>query len=361
MFRPVTADKVPLVTLDDATLLLAEKESRKTVAQAKTRMMGGGVNLLLMSPMAVVGIAKSANVKRREYWSHEELMKEIERRRLTVLPKTFDESNTALIGGQVVAIALGQSIGGMVGDAVGSGMAHFVATETTDNIVQGATVTASGKVTDGITTPLTVSNPQGTFSLPESSETATTHLNGVWTGFGQSEVAPTVESNSETTATPKRTGIKGLVTSAIGIAASHISSTTNAVKNATSSSTPLKTLVSGLSSSVVTTASAVVTVVTGKGADAIKEDFAVPIKYRMKFEFAIKGTQVSGKNLVDDLVVVGKCHESGTVIQWSETIGKYDGGMDLTVSYQAKVGGGQMQGSWSATDGRKGTFVLSHV
>ncbi|KAJ3015194.1 UNVERIFIED_CONTAM: hypothetical protein HDU68_012838 [Siphonaria sp. JEL0065] len=97
-----------------------------------------------MSPIAVVGIAKSANVKRREYWSHEELMKEIERRKLAVLPKTFDESNTALIGGQVVAIALGQSIGGMVGDAVGN------------NIVQGATVAASGKVTDGVATPTTV-------------------------------------------------------------------------------------------------------------------------------------------------------------------------------------------------------------
>ncbi|KAI9348121.1 hypothetical protein BDR26DRAFT_854011 [Obelidium mucronatum] len=369
MFRPVTADRVPLVTLDDATLLQAEKDTRKTVAQAKSRIIGGGVNLLLLSPMAVFSIAKSHKVSKREYWSHEDLMKEIERRKLTVLPKTFDESNAALLGGQVAAIALGHTVGGMVGDAVGtsvSAVSTYIASEATDHAVQEATITASGKVTDTIGGN-SIPNPQSAYSLPDTSSTATNHLSGTWSGFGQSEV----ESNTpepppyKPDESPKQenirpAGFKGLVVSAVSIAATHLSSTTNAIKTAAASSTPLRTLVSGLSNSVVTTASAVVTVVTaGKpgSTEVIKEDFAVPIKYRMKFEFGLTGVDVSGKNLVDGLAVTGKCHESGTVIHWSE----YDKESDLTVSYQAKVSGGQMNGTWNATDGRKGTFALSHL
>ncbi|KAI9348120.1 hypothetical protein BDR26DRAFT_854008 [Obelidium mucronatum] len=365
MFRPVTAEKVPLITLDDATLLIAEKESRKTVAQAKSRIVGGTINLMLLSPMAVYGIAKSAKVSRREYWSHDELIKEIERRKLNVLPKTIDESNAALVGGQVVAVALGHTLGplvagGVVGAAASgaaSKMTHFAVTKVADSAVETATVAAAGKASEAIASKYSA-GPEPVYTVPESNIlTATSHLGGTWSGFGQSEI----ESETDAAENQKPTvgGIKGLV----NIASAHFSHTSEAIKSAASSSTPLKTLVSGLSNSVSTTASAVVTVVTGKGADAVKEDFAVPIKYRMKFDLIITGVKVSGKNLVDDLTVSGKCHESGTSIEWTETIPKSEGSADedLSVSYHAKIKGGQMHGSWIATDGRKGTFVLSHL
>ncbi|KAJ3029658.1 UNVERIFIED_CONTAM: hypothetical protein HDU68_011465 [Siphonaria sp. JEL0065] len=367
MFKPVTAEKVPLITLDDATLLLAEKESRKTVAQAKSQIVGGTINLLLLSPMAVYSIAKSSKVSRREYWSHEELIKEIERRKLTVLPKTLDESGAALVGTQVVAVALGHALGpvvagGVVGAAttgVVSTVSHFAVSKVADNAVESVTVAATGKASEAISSKFSA-GPEPVYTVPDTNTvTATTHLNGTWSGFGKSEIEQTGSDSTGENQKQTEKGFKGLY----NIATDHFSHTSAVLKEAKSSASPLKTLVSGLSNSVSTTASAVVTVVTGKGENAVKEEFAVPIKYRMKFEFVVVGVKVSGKNLVDDLSVVGKCHESGTSIEWTESIPKAEAGgdSDLTVLYQAKIRGGQMVGTWTATDGRKGTFALSHL
>ncbi|KAJ3073931.1 hypothetical protein HDU98_000318 [Podochytrium sp. JEL0797] len=382
MFRPVTSDKVPLVTLDDATLLLAEKESRKTIAVANSRIVGSSINLALLSPLAVFGIAKSAKVSRREYWSHDELIKEVARRKLAVLPKTFDESGTALVGGQVVAVALGHTLGGIVaGDLVGNAVAgvsghvaSMAISSSTANVVESATVNAANHASLAASSKFTAGTSDPSYSLPSSDMTATSHLGGVWSGFGQSEVDTNSEqSTGKTTVTVleetnaetenvQPTGLKGLFRSAAEIASNHFTHTQAVFKNAISSSTPVKTLVTGLTSSFSTTACAVITIVTGtKDSQTVTESFAVPIKYRMKFEIVVNGTVVTGKNLVDDLVVKGKCHESGTLVEWAESIAKFDEGTDLTVNYSGKIAGGKMTGYWAASDGRKGTFDLAHL
>ncbi|KAJ3195754.1 hypothetical protein HDU83_006678 [Entophlyctis luteolus] len=369
MFRSVTAEKVPLVTLDDATLLAAEKESRKTVATAKSRIVGGSINLLLLSPMAVWTIAKSSKVSHREYWSHEELLKEIQRRKLTVLPKTFDESKTALVGGQLVAITLGHTVGNIVaGDLVGNAtssitnaIAHTAVERTTENAVQSATVSNLGKISEAAAGTSHAPTVADRYSLPENmpaQAVATKHLNGVWAGFGQSEVEPS-ESQAAPAPAKASSGVKGALQTAFDLASSHVSHTKDAIKSAAASSTPLRTLVTNIAGTVSTTSAALMTVVTGNGADAVTEEFAVPIKYRMKFTFSVNGTTVSGKNVIDGTPVSGKCHESGTIIEWTETVN--DDGEELTVSYSARVSGGKMIGIWSATDGRKGTFDLSHL
>ncbi|KAJ3290368.1 hypothetical protein HDU79_003353 [Rhizoclosmatium sp. JEL0117] len=394
MFRPTKSNnKIPLVTLDDQTLLLAEKESRKTIAKAKSSVVGSSIRLALLSPMAVYGIAKSSSTAKREYWSHEELIAEIERRKLTVLPKTFDESNSVLVGQQVFAIALGHTVGGIIASDVvgnaasgkfktlepttprltlklppplfatntgaGSQLAHYVVTKTGSHAVEAASLSAAGAATDAAASKFS-SGPEPTYSLQNSTETATKHLSGLWSGFAQSEIEPassrpstpleedleskaSISDSSNSSGKPGPGGIRGLISSA----KAQLSLTTSAIKNS----------VSGLSKQAVSTASAVISVVTGKGADAVVEEFAVPIKYRMKVQLTIDGVKVSGKNLVDDLDVSGKCHEAGNAIEWQETIPSEG----VVVKYTAKVGGGHMNGSWVASDGRKGTFSLNHL
>ncbi|KAJ3098257.1 hypothetical protein HK100_005142 [Physocladia obscura] len=168
---------------------------------------------------------------------------------------------------------------------------------------------------------------------------------------------------------------------AYSLASNHIAHTKDAIHDAASSSTPLKTLVTNLAATTISTvstavnASARITMVVSdgggkEGGAETTEDFAVPIKYRLKFSLAVTGTKVAGKNLLDDISVSGTCHESGTSLEWSETFSDSDddddgedstSGGDLIISYSAKVSGGKMHGAWSATDGRKGTFSLSHV
>ncbi|ORY40988.1 hypothetical protein BCR33DRAFT_719092 [Rhizoclosmatium globosum] len=332
MFRPTKSNnKIPL--------------SRKTIAKAKSNVVGSSIRLALLSPMAVYGIAKSSSTAKREYWSHEELIAEIERRKLTVLPKTFDESNSVLVGQQVSPLLLAYS---------GTQLAHYVVTKTGSHAVEVASLSAAGVATDAAASKFS-SGPEPTYSLQNSTETATKHLSGLWSGFAQSEIEPassrpstpleedleskaSISDSSNSSGKPGPGGIRGLISSA----KAQLSLTTSAIKNS----------VSGLSKQAVSTASAVISVVTGKGADAVVEEFAVPIKYRMKVQLTIDGVKVSGKNLVDDLDVSGKCHEAGNAIEWQETIPSEG----VVVKYTAKVGGGHMNGSWTASDGRKGPF-----
>ncbi|KAJ3249067.1 hypothetical protein HDU77_007885 [Chytriomyces hyalinus] len=441
MFRRSATNSVPVVTLDDATLLLAEKATRTAHARANSAVIGGTASLLLLSPMAVVGIARSAQRSRRSVWSHDELIAEVRRRGLTVLEKTQDESAVVLVGAQLAAVVLGNAVAGQVehlvqpvADITAGALAsstRLVAGKATDVVVSNSVIAGVDKVSAGVAAKqsATLDTAAGTqsqpvYSLPPSPPAsdkkkmnpfaftlalfspkpeviaATAHLSGEWTGTAISNLYDPIDTpnTSPEVANPEQpeearplpavpAGLPSPPsTEPITPAKASISTSLDSLKNAiatvqastntaltqtrnsiTSAANAFKAAASEGGKNVTTrlynTANAVVTVVVkGPAADETKHEVIVPVQYRMKFSIRVQGVTVSGKNLVDDLAISGRCHESGTRIEFMETLPEtVEVGAPVNVMYRAKVSGGYMNGTWETSDGRTGTFTLSHV
>ncbi|KAI8846041.1 hypothetical protein BJ741DRAFT_586454 [Chytriomyces cf. hyalinus JEL632] len=440
MFHRSPTNSVPVVTLDDATLLLAEKATRTAHARANSAVIGGTASLLLLSPMAVFGIARSAQRSRRSVWSHDELIAEVRRRGLTVLEKTQDESAVVLVGAQLAAVVLGNAVAGQVehlvqpiADITAGALAsstRLVAGKATDVVVSNSVIAGVDKVSAGVASKQSAAldtaagtQSQPVYSLPPSPPAsdkkkmnpfaftlalfspkpeviaATAHLSGEWTGTAISILYDPIDttSTSPEAANPEQpeearplpavpTGLPPPLTEPITPAKASISSSLDSLKNAiatvqastntalaqtrtsiTSAANAFKAAASesgkNVTARLCNTANAVITVVKGAGTpDETKQEVIVPVQYRMKFNIHVQGVTVSGKNLVDDLAISGRCHESGTRIEFMETLSETaEVGAPVNVMYRAKVSGGYMNGTWETSDGRTGTFTLSHV
>ncbi|KAJ3234210.1 hypothetical protein HDU81_001651 [Chytriomyces hyalinus] len=435
MFRRSATNSVPVVTLDDATLLLAEKATRTAHARANSAVIGGTASLLLLSPMAVVGIARSAQRSRRSVWSHDELIAEVRRRGLTVLEKTQDESAVVLVGAQLAAVVLGNAVAGQVehfiepvADITAGALAsstRLVAGKATDAVVSNTVIAGVDKVSAGVAAKQqqqqsavldTTGNEssQPVYSLPPSPPTsdkkkmnpfaftlalfspkpeviaATAHLSGEWTGTALSNLYDPIDTSNETM-NPEQfeearplpavpTSLPHTSTEPTTPAAkASISASLDSLKNAIATvQASTNTALAQTRNSITSAANAFKAAASESGktvtarfynpANAVvtvaetKQEVIVPVQYRMKFSIRVEGVTVSGKNLVDDLAISGRCHESGTRIEFMETLPEtVEVGAPVNVMYRAKVSGGYMSGTWETSDGRTGTFTLSHV
>ncbi|KAJ3332325.1 hypothetical protein HDU76_000605 [Blyttiomyces sp. JEL0837] len=373
MFKKDTA--VPLVTLDNETLLKAEKESRKTHKKAIAGVYGSTARLIY-SPMAAYGIAKSGLKGHNSFWSHQDLLAEIHRRKLTPLPLSVDEHMGVLVAGQVVSFAAGSMIGEMLepvsdvavssvigaGDSLGVGdhvakfvsgkVAETIAEGTVDGVIVGAADhVASGAVGgDGVEEKDKGKVPHqrkpvlGFIRKPHTGPAVvTSHLSGRWDGFAQEEEE--VKSGEE----GDRVGDGGEEVDAdLGSAATAVLQVVSDVQKRLSwggtkpdDANGTKTSPAKHQQPVLLPGQKLVTIVA---------------RYRLKMDLVFLGVKVQGKNWVDeDSSIEGIANEQGTLVTLTER------NSNITVHYQGKVSGGQIIGRWKASDGREGAFKLTHL
>ncbi|KAJ3192180.1 hypothetical protein HK101_006932 [Irineochytrium annulatum] len=367
-----TKDKaVPLVSLDDAALLEAERYSRKTHARAIASVGGGAARVLLINPVAVFSIAKSGWKGHKAFWSHEDLVAELNRRGLQPLPKGADESMGLLVAGQLVGIAAGEAVGVLLADSLvtdtvssaAAGAAHGVvgssvvdkfvgdqvAKAAGDAVKNAAEEAATSKFEDAGTSALGPGNavlrpgvkgppsPQprarspvlGFMRKPNTGPaTATDHLTGRWEGWGEEVVEMVAVDTAE------EGGANGAV--AAGQAAAKAS------KPAYAAYFPIThRILTKLMPPAPSNGQPAPTPVAG-------------VRYRLKFDLVFDGLIVSGKGLVDGCAVSGSVNASGTFVRLEEI------SENIVVTYDGKVAGGAIAGNWTSTDGRKGTFRITH-
>ncbi|KAI9364514.1 hypothetical protein DFJ73DRAFT_809742 [Zopfochytrium polystomum] len=348
-------DAVPLVTLDDETLLKAEREIRKTHSKSVAGVVGGGFRTLY-SPLAVIGIAKAGIKGHKSFWTHEDVLAEVKRRGLTPLPKGVDEHMGVLVAGQVVATVAGKTLGDSLASTVVeptvsvaasaltsetvTHVVNYVAKKVTGDIVEEAVATTVNNTIDSLPAgsaekPDGPSDASKANNSPKSRKpilgfirkprtgpaTATSHLAGVWGGFGRELEWAAANGGS---AEQKQ-----------AVASDQAETADEDVIDPDARKDLMETL---------------------SPESAPKGEFKECGKYLMRFDLLFDETRISGKNLLDpDAVISGTARADGQEITFTET----NEGVEVT--YRAKVAGGKMQGTWTSSDKRRGTFKLAHL
>ncbi|KAJ3414782.1 hypothetical protein HDV05_006029 [Chytridiales sp. JEL 0842] len=204
---------VPLVTLDNETLLIAEKDARKRHSKSVAQTAGGAVRMIF-SPLSVYGLARAGLRGHKACWAHQDILAEVQRRGLTPLPVGGDESRYVLAAGQIVTLAAGETIGGalanhvitpalegwasaagegvanaavhglsegkVVNHIVGSQVEHAVEKPLNQAIVAGMPQNQLAPVAPSYYTPYLAK-----FRQPRKGpEHCTEHLQGIWKGWG---------------------------------------------------------------------------------------------------------------------------------------------------------------------------------
>ncbi|KAJ1569646.1 hypothetical protein HK405_012019 [Cladochytrium tenue] len=342
MFR--TDKAVPLVTLDDAALLEAERYSRKEHNKGVAGVLGGGVRVFY-SPLAVIGIAKAGAKGHKNFWSHEDVLAEVKRRGLTPLPKGLDENAGVLIAGQVVAAVAGNTLGEFLGNSVvhpgvelaanhipseiGANATEFIGKKIAGNVAEEAVSATVNNTVDslpagvgGSAAPSPPSYRTPILSFLRRPRTgpasATKHLEGLWGGYARELIRVTAKATDDSEPNEKDE-LEPL-----------------------SQDDDVPQIEEALGSQP-------------RGIDEPASEFRVAQKYLMRLVLTFDGTSATGKSLVDpDAVVTGEADPAGrnlTLVEKSSSV---------EVTYVAKVAGGKIQGTWTSSDSRQGVFKLSH-
>ncbi|KAJ3234205.1 hypothetical protein HDU81_001646 [Chytriomyces hyalinus] len=94
-------------------------------------------------------------------------------------------------------------------------------------------------------------------------------------------------------------------------------------------------------------------------ANGQKKEVICIARYRMRFLVQFEGSRVTGKNMVDDLAIVGQVQDAQSHFYFTEMAKESTGGQEITVYYQGGVVNDELVGEWVASDKRQGLFRLS--
>ncbi|KAI8614165.1 hypothetical protein BC830DRAFT_1128782 [Chytriomyces sp. MP71] len=386
--------------LDNATLLSMEQASRKAHKKAVAKAIGSAAKIILKSPMAIMSIAKTGLDAHKTFLDHDDILKEVTMRHLHPLPTETDENIYILVTGQLIAV--------FVGHKLGEGIAMSVAEPLVTHFGGPAIEKMTAKMTELVA-------EEGAETIL-SNLVAKLHLNPIHPPASgnqgsramQSPPAPTLRPIEDSHPSMKASlSVTNLATMASDAAAKGIAAATEAtnlitakllhkppssVKHSPAEKEPLSALQNGLWSGfaeeleIVPIApdadsdnaaqeqrdgdfgihAVLVKLATGlthleRTARGEKKEVVCVARYRMKFEFQFSEGIVGGRNVVDDLLVIGTLNASGLGFRFIEVAKEVSSAAkEVSVVYTGRLERGVLTGEWVASDSRQGIFRLQH-
>ncbi|KAJ3238296.1 hypothetical protein HDU78_003595 [Chytriomyces hyalinus] len=410
------ASKGDYKRFDDYTLLRMEQESRKKHKMSVAKAVGAAAKILFKSPIAVFGIAKTGFKAHQTYMDHDEILDEIKLRGLKPLEAEPQESIYVMVAGQLLAVFIGHKLGENVANSYveplitrfGGAAVEKMSEKLTEHIVEEASesifsnLLSKAHLRPNSANQATTNAGQPATKRPNSANSSNSHLSSrpastrpTSAQSASSEVpAPDAGVGHPGTLKPSRsaTSLAALKEMATSVTAFGVSKATEMAQKYLSkpsvTSASLQTIsptYSGEWTGFAEELEIVPVQGTESDDDHSKQDFGVHAlflklsagitqlertangqkkevvciaRYRMRFLVQFEGSRVTGKNMVDDLAIVGQVQDAQSHFYFTE-MAKESTGQEITVYYQGGVVNDELVGEWVASDKRQGLFRLS--